>query len=273
MGLLHESLDIVKSRLEDEYNYLAVKRLVAGLFFTGVKLNSGAAGVCFTPVKEIPQAVCCPSSAGRIFDPGRVSGMPMAQLMEGLDSSEPLKLAGAIAGLNALTAQCWQRGQMGDYRLELDLDAQDAVELPPEAEVVVVGALVPTMRALKARGGPWWVVEKDPRTLKGEELDHFVPAEEMAAAAGRADILFVTGTTLVSRSLEPILAAARPQARVIVLGPTSSCSPEPLFAAGVDLVGGVWVRRPDELLDVLAAGGSGYHFFGKLAQRVVMFKE
>jgi hypothetical protein len=38
------------------------------------------------------------------------------------------------------------------------------------------------------------------------------------------------------------------------------------------LVGGVRVKKPDELLDVLAAGGSGYHFFDKLAPRMVIEK-
>jgi hypothetical protein len=35
--------------------------------------------------------------------------------------------------------------------------------------------------------------------------------------------------------------------------------PDALFARGVRVVGGVWVKKPDELLDVPAAGGSGYY--------------
>jgi hypothetical protein len=46
-----------------------------------------------------------------------------------------------------------------------------------------------------------------------------------------------------------------------------------LFARGVRVVGGVWVKKPDELLDVLAARGSGYHFFDNLAPRIVIEKE
>jgi len=48
--------------------------------------------------------------------------------------------------------------------------------------------------------------------------------------------------------------------------------PDPLFDRGVRLVGGVWVKQPDELLDVLAAGGSGYHFLDALADRIVIEK-
>ncbi|MGD2099014.1 MAG: DUF364 domain-containing protein [Desulfobacterales bacterium] len=46
--------------------------------------------------------------------------------------------------------------------------------------------------------------------------------------------------------------------------------PDVLFERGVRVMGGVWVKKPDELLDVLAAGGSGYHFFDNLAPRIVI---
>jgi uncharacterized protein (DUF4213/DUF364 family) len=48
--------------------------------------------------------------------------------------------------------------------------------------------------------------------------------------------------------------------------------PDALFERGARVVGGVRVKKPDELLDVLAAGGSGYHFFDKLAPRIVIEK-
>jgi hypothetical protein len=38
-------------------------------------------------------------------------------------------------------------------------------------------------------------------------------------------------------------------------------------------VGGIQVTKPDELLDVIAEGGSGYHFFEKSAERQVFIKK
>ena len=66
MSILNETARQVKNKLALEYDTLTIKRLVIGVFFTGVKLSNGAGGVSYTPVKDIPQAVCCPSSAGRI---------------------------------------------------------------------------------------------------------------------------------------------------------------------------------------------------------------
>jgi uncharacterized protein (DUF4213/DUF364 family) len=78
--------------------------------------------------------------------------------------------------------------------------------------------------------------------------------------------------TLVNHTLEKILECARPGAEIAVMGPTASMLPEPMFERGVRVMGGVWVKNPDELLDVLASGGSGYHFLGKLADRIVIEK-
>jgi uncharacterized protein len=40
----------------------------------------------------------------------------------------------------------------------------------------------------------------------------------------------------------------------------------------VTKLGGVSCVDPDTLLDILAEGGSGYHFFGKSARQIVMRK-
>ena len=270
MSILEEAAARVLDRLGPAGEGLTVDRLVVGLFFTGVKLSDGAGGVCYTPVKEIPEAVCCPSSAGRVFDPVRAAGRPAAEFLEALGSREPLRRAVAVAVLNALTASAWSRASDLPYVIERGRDAQDLLPLETGGSVAVVGALVPVMRRLKRRGGRWWVVEQDPRTLRQDERSHFVPWEQADEILARADVLVVTGVTLLNGTLEPILENARPDAFVAVLGPTVSMEPEPLFARGVDVAGGVWVRRADPLLDVLAAGGSGYHMFDELAERVAV---
>ena len=103
-------------------------------------------------------------------------------------------------------------------------------------------------------------------------MGHFIPADESRETIAAADVLIITGVTLVNHTLEHILAAARADAEIAVIGPTASLLPDALFARGVRVVGGVRVKKPDELLDVLAAGGSGYHFFAKLAPRMVIEK-
>ena len=272
MSILNDTARLVKDKLALEYETITIERVMVGVFFTGIKLSSGTGGLSYTPVKDIPQAVCCPSSAGRIFDPFNIVGLPAAEALTALSSREPLKTAVAISVLNALSATCWERGLTDEYHIQVNTDAVNAVRMPADRSVAVIGAFVPVLRKLKGRGGRWWVIEQDPKTLKSDEMDHFIPADRSEETISKADVLIVTGVTLVNHTLEPILEAARPDAEIAVIGPTASMMPDALFARSVRVVGGVWVKQPDELLDVLAAGGSGYHFFDKLAPRIVIEK-
>jgi uncharacterized protein (DUF4213/DUF364 family) len=271
MTILIETAQLLKDKLALEYDTITIERVMIGLFFTGVKLSNGAGGVSYTPVKDIPQAVCCPSSAGRIFDPFKINGMRIADVLTGLTSIEPIKVSVAIASLNALSAYCWDKG-IANYNIQLDADAIDAVRMSNENSIAVIGAFIPILRKLKGRGGKWWVIEQDPNTLKGDELNHFIPADQSEETIATADVLIVTGVTLVNHTLEEILKVARQDAEIAVIGPTASMLPDVLFEHGVRVMGGVWVKKPDELLDVLAAGGSGYHFFDNLAPRIVIEK-
>ena len=81
MTILNETAQQVKNVLGLEYDTTTVERVMIGVFFTGVKLSNGAGGISYTPVKDIPQAVCCPSSAGRIFDPLRINHMKVADVL------------------------------------------------------------------------------------------------------------------------------------------------------------------------------------------------
>jgi uncharacterized protein (DUF4213/DUF364 family) len=199
--------------------------------------------------------------------------MKVADVLAGLTLIEPVKVSVAIATLNALSAYCWDQGLADNYRIQVDADALDAVQMPDESSIAVIGAFVPILRKLKGRGGKWWVIEQDPKTLKSDEMNHFIPADQSEETIATADVLIVTGVTLVNHTLEEILKVARQDAEIAVIGPTASMLPDALFARGVRVVGGVWVKKPDELLDVLAAGGSGYHFFDNLAPRIVIEKE
>jgi len=62
----------------------------------------------------------------------------------------------------------------------------------------------------------------------------------------------------------------RTDARVTVVGPTVGMLPDAFLARGADVLGCVRITEPDAFLDLLAEGGSGYHFFGRSAQKLVL---
>lgn len=66
------------------------------------------------------------------------------------------------------------------------------------------------------------------------------------------------------------MAAARTGCDIAVMGPSASMLPDAFFKRGVRAMGGVPVTHTDDLLDILAVGGSGYHFFRKSADQITL---
>ncbi len=268
--ILIESIENVKKILGNDIDRLTVERAVFGLFFSGVKLNDGNGGLCFTPVKEIPEAVCCPSSAKAMPLSGRLSGRSVKEYLDYIFSDNVLKKTLGIATLNALSSSCWNRMKCNGYEVELGKDAFDDIKIDPGQKAVVVGALAPVIKELIAGGADFHILEMDPATLKDREKPYFAEACRAPEFVPGADLLVITGTTMLNDTLPGLLDMAKPGAQIIVTGPTASMLPDAFFSRGVTILGGIVVTKPDALLDIISEGGSGYHFFGKSAERTVV---
>ena len=269
-SILGETIATIGTILGSELDKITIERAVVGLFFTGVKLSNGIAGASATPIKSIPEAVCCPSSAMSMPFPGKLRGRRAPDLAREALSGYGIRRAVGIATVNALADCCWQRRPHPDVELQPDVDAFDATDIRAGDKVVVVGAFVPFLKELKRRGHAFLVLEQDPATLKADELPFFRPADQAAEILPDADVALITGSTLVTNTLEDLLALIRPEARVTVVGPTVGMLPDPFLARGADVLGCVRITEPDAFLDLLAEGGSGYHFFGRSAQKLVL---
>lgn len=272
-SILKETYDFLRDKLGESLDEMVVDRVVMGLFFSGVKLSNGIGGACFTPTKLIPEAVCCPSSAHAMPYSGRLIGKKVLKIMDDLFSSNPLKKTIAIAVLNALSETYRKINSFPGYQFIVDADPMDYVTIEEGSYTIVVGALLPYLRMLRKNNFAYGILELDPKTLKEEEIPHFIPQDRAAQELAKADYLIITGTTLITDSLEGILARRKDTAQVVVVGPTASLVPDAFFSRGIVSLGGITVTKPDGLLDILAEAGSGYHFNGKYAEKTVIIKE
>lgn len=271
--ILQETVDLITTNIGNDLANITIERAVIGLFFTGVKLSNGYGGVSYTPIKSIPEAVCCPSSAASMPIPGKITGAPVTNFFKDIHSNSHIKKSLAIATLNALSNTYWNSQKPTDYEIKTGVDPIDVIEIPEEALVVVIGALAPYLRRLKKWKQPFIVLELDPATLKPDELPFFRPAADAPEVIPQADVLIATGTTLINDTIHNLLDYCKDSAQVVIVGPTSSMLPEPFFKRGVDVLGGVLVTKPDELLDMISEGGSGYHFFGQSAEKMIIQKK
>jgi uncharacterized protein len=268
--ILAETIAAIRDIASAEIATVAIERAVIGLFFTGVKLSTGHVGACATPIKTIPDAVCCPSSAHAMPFPGKMRGHRAVSFLDEVQQQDGIRRAVGVAVMNALAALCWDRRPHPDVAMEIGIDAFDAAGIRPGQTVVVVGAFAPFLRELKRRRQPYLVLEQDPATLKADEQPFYRHASQASGVVPQADVLLVTGTTLLNDTLDEILAAARPDACKVVVGPTVGLVPDAYLRRGCDILGTIRIIRADEFLDVLAEGGSGYHFFGRSAQKIVL---
>ena len=80
-SVIDETIEIIKEKSPLPLKEIWIEDLVIGIFFTGVKLSSGHGGCAFTPVGEIPEAVCCPTSAARMPQAGALEGRGVSQIL------------------------------------------------------------------------------------------------------------------------------------------------------------------------------------------------
>lgn len=270
--IIDETIKKIESIIGTDLDQLTVERAVFGLFFSGVKLSTGHGGLCFTPVKEMPEAVCCPSTAKAMPLSGKLVGRSVTKYIQDVHSKNPLKKTLGIATLNALSTLCWEKENAAerDYEIVMGEDAFDKIDVTQFKKTVVIGALVPMLKKLTQAEADYKVLEMDSRTLKGKELEHYAPATDAPLYIPEADLIVITGVTILNNTLYDLLKMAKKGAEIIVTGPTASMLPDAFFKYGVTLLGGIIVTKTDEILDIISEGGSGYHFFGKYAERTAV---
>lgn len=262
---------LITDAIGADLEHITVEQAVLGVFFCGVSLSTGTAGLCATPMMEIPEAICCPSSAKAFPTPGKQSGKKITALLKDLYSPFPLRRAVALAGLNALAEYVSRHNsdEVEKWTIRQG-DAFDALTIHPDSKVVLVGAFPPYMRKLRKMGIPFSLMELNPSILKPEETPYLVSGTEAAARLNEADIAIITGTTLLNGSFDQLISQLSPQACAALIGPTVPILPAVFSHTPVKILGGVSIHDPSGLLKLLAEAGSGYHFFQEVVERITL---
>lgn len=274
-SILKETEKLLVDKYGERINTLTLKKAVIGIFYTGVQLSDGSSGICFTPIKAIPESVCCPSSARAMPRAGNLKGMKMAEVLRYLTQPAPIKRAIAIATLNALSDGIWKNNPeegAGKYKI---VESDDIFSLGDPEDIkkaVVIGALIPVIKLFKEKQIPYRIAELDIRTLKKEELLFFVSQDDLSGELATADMVIISGTTLLNDTLEGILKACNPDSKIILIGPTATMLPDSFFSRKVSVLAGNRVINPGKMFDVLIEGGSGYHFYGDSSKKIMIIK-
>jgi uncharacterized protein (DUF4213/DUF364 family) len=131
---------------------------------------------------------------------------------------------------------------------ETKCDAENALDVLIEKgkgkDIAVVGHF-PWIPKLRKAARELWVLEQRPQA--GD-----LPAEAAADIIPKADVVAITGTSLINHTAEKLLDLAK-GSFVVMVGPTTPLSPV-LFDWGVDVVSGTKVVEPEKVLRSISEG-------------------
>lgn len=136
--------------------------------------------------------------------------------------------------------------------------------IDPQAgdHVGMVGLFSPLLKQVTAAGARLTVIELNP-DYAGHYDGYRVTLD--AAALEHCNKVLSTSTILLNHTVDRMLAHCRQAERIVLVGPSAGCLPDPLFARGVTVVGGSWITDCEGFIDALRRGDSWSAFAYKFA--------
>jgi uncharacterized protein (DUF4213/DUF364 family) len=237
-----------------------VLRVLVGAFWTAVVLdtNPPRAGLASTmrPVTH-PNRPPVPLAGELVTKSGR-------ELAEWLRSTRTLEASIGMAAFNALlAAEAAGDASVADKLCCRPVNARDVIlERGAGRRVAIVGHF-PFVEQARRAAAECWVLELDPQP--GD-----LPAEQAAEVLPRADVVALTGTSLVNHTFDALIGHCRPDAFVVLLGASAPLTPV-LFERGVDVVSGTRVADVPAVLRAVGEGATFRQIPGK--QLLTMVRE
>jgi uncharacterized protein (DUF4213/DUF364 family) len=272
-SVVAETINLITQKCPLALEETQIQDIVLGIFFTGAKLSSGHSGVAFTPIGEVPEAVCCPTSAARMPPAGKLEGRSVAEALGYAVDPNVLKSAIGVAILNALSQSILESAQTMKYRMVTDVDGFDLLGIQPRESITLIGAFGPYIRKLKMMGNPFFILEKNPQTLRPDEMAHYRPESEIALTLEKSDVAIITGTAIVNHTIDGILSHLGKKHRAAIIGPTASMLPDAFFERGIHVMAGIRIVDPDGMIKILKQAGSGYHLLRQCSEKIALVRQ
>lgn len=267
--ILDETLEVIKLKYGERFHSVTIELLIAGIYFTAIRLSSGFSGLAYTMSDP---AECCSRNRSRgfgDFTPGNFKGQKIAGLFTHPDQSYLIKNV-QLAVLNALSAELMTRP---GYQIIENQDPFDLLELGAQKKVCVVGAFLSYIKKTVESGSALQIVELNADAVPDEYKPYLVPPGKSEEAIAHADIVIITGSSLANHTLDDLLKVIPAISQVVLVGPTSSMLPDVLFARGVNLVGATRISDPEKMFQLVAEGASGFHLFKSCADKICLVNE
>jgi len=232
----------ILNRLYDRVESSAKNRRIAdlrvGISYVGVKLDNDAAGLAAVlPDMTIRGCTVLPEA-------GSYAGSPATDVLKYLiDGKNGLHLAIALATANALIGSSFDKDKTEGR------EATTYFNLQPGEKVAMVGLFAPLTKRIRATGAILTVIEKNPDRLE------ILSPEERQQTLHDCNVAIITATTLLNGTLEETIGLLGAPRVVALLGPSTPLDPAIFRDTPVTHLGGVAVRDPLRMLQIVSEGG------------------
>ena len=186
-----------------------------------------------------------------------LAGMEAAALARGYAGGDPAGKALGFAAINALSQQLFSRA---NWTPPLADDSLGEIEPKAGEHIGMIGLFPPLIARVNQAGARLTVLELRPELAR--EYAKFrvtLDADEL----GSCEKVVSTCTVMLNDTLDAVLAACRNARHFAIVGPTAGCVPDPLFARGVDTIGGRRVVDAEGFRDAFCRGKKWGSFASK----------
>ena len=173
-------------------------------------------------------------------DAGKLEDMTSRHLALLVHSDKAILRSIGFAAINALIPRYPEQWE--------DLNAETVLaELGKDKVVALIGSF-PFISRLRNQVGELFVLEQNPGN---DEL----PANRAPHVLPQADVVAITGMTLINQTLDGLLQHCRPDSQIMILGPTTPLSPL-LFKKNIHMLSGSVVTKIDPVLRAVCQGAN-----------------
>jgi uncharacterized protein len=225
-------MTILNDLLESLQQDAPVRSLLVGVHWTFVSSRHG--GLASTLTGEAAHG------HNAVRDVGHLHEKSARELAEFVRSENPLEVSIGLAAINSLL----DVNESGS----IEINAADVLTERGHGKNIALIGHFPFIPKLRQAAAQLWVIEQHP--IEGE-----YPASAAADLLPRAEVVAITGTALLNHTLDGLLALCRPDAMVMILGPSTPLSTI-LFEHGVTIISGTRVIDESAVLRTVGQGAS-----------------
>lgn len=240
--------------IENQAEATTVQDIRIGLCYSAVLLDDGQLGLAYT--FHTQHAPPC----HKPFKPGQIRGKNTMDVVRYASSDNLLESAIGLAAINAIVNHQIENATEGDILDVIPMNKTDTVGM--------VGFFAPLIEPLKQSSKKLFIFEK--KDMGG--LPDVYPSEKAIDMLPECDVILLSATTLINKTIDPLLAASGRAREVIVLGASTPFLPEIFAPRGATMLSGIEVTDQNRLLQIVSEGGGMRDFKGSIKKITLLLK-